>query len=123
MKRMLTVLLTLLLYPGVALADEVSGRTLKDIPRSDLLLMLKGYPGDWREDTGQHRGLPEPVNEKPVSADAKRIPLTTSGALEGNKSISLSAALEHRRSTRAFSDDALSVDDLSFLLWLSLIHI
>jgi SagB-type dehydrogenase family enzyme len=67
--------------------------------------------------TDQSRGIAPPPLEKPFSVDAVRV--TLPGAEEWKKltRIDLTSAIDNRRSRRAFSDEALTLAELSFLLW------
>lgn len=68
-------------------------------------------------ETGQSRGeLPPPI-EKPFPADANRIDLVPPGRWKGIDKIDLETAIRNRKSRRNFKRGALSLDELSFLLW------
>jgi SagB-type dehydrogenase family enzyme len=67
--------------------------------------------------TGQSRGEPPPPIEKPFSAEAKRVDLVPPGAWKGVGKIDLQTAMRNRKSRRKFQRGALSLDELSFLLW------
>lgn len=86
------------------------------MPISDLRMMLKGYPGDWRPDTDREKGLPEPACTKTLPADAIRIQLPPWDTVSAGTT-SLTDALMHRRSHRTFTGDTLSSNELGFLLW------
>jgi len=70
--------------------------------------------------TGQNRGEPAPALQKPCPADAVRIELP-----DGEKSLALTCrmnladAISQRESMRSFSANALSLQELSALLWAS----
>ena len=69
--------------------------------------------------TGQSLGeLPPPI-EKPFSADAKRIDLVPPGEWKGIDSVDLETAMRNRKSRRNFKREALSLEEISFLLWAS----
>lgn len=66
--------------------------------------------------TDQSMGVPAPPIEKPAPLDAKKIPLTEPAA-SGMGEISLKTAISHRESRRKFTSQALTIAELSFLLW------
>jgi SagB-type dehydrogenase family enzyme len=68
--------------------------------------------------TDQARGVPAPPVQKPYPEDAKRIPLpAVEQWREEIKGVNLLDALGNRRSRRRFTDEPLSLDELSFVLW------
>jgi SagB-type dehydrogenase family enzyme len=67
--------------------------------------------------TDQHRGLPPPPLEKPYPADARRIDLTPVGQWKNISATSVESAMRNRQSRRDFSRKAITLDELSFLLW------
>ncbi|NTU98230.1 MAG: SagB/ThcOx family dehydrogenase, partial [Chlorobiaceae bacterium] len=67
--------------------------------------------------TEQSRGIPPPAPEKPFEPGAKRIDLpdcTTSGHFSCK---GLASAISNRESCRSYSGAAISLEELSFLLW------
>lgn len=78
---------------------------------------------DWRRweglQTDQQREVPIPPFQKPLPADvdpANLLELPAPAELELG-SMPLREAVDNRRSRRRFSDEALSLGELSFLLW------
>ena len=69
--------------------------------------------------TAQQRGMPQPPLEKPCPADVSRTALPGPGAWQGIHSCSVEQALSTRESRREFSEQALTLDELAFLLWSS----
>jgi SagB-type dehydrogenase family enzyme len=67
--------------------------------------------------TGQNRGIAPPPVEKPFPADARRIDLVPAKELYDVSAMNVFTAISNRRSRRAFSPDALTLKELSFLLW------
>lgn len=67
--------------------------------------------------TDQNRRLPPPPVEKPYSEDARVIPLVSPAELKGLYTVTLQSAIEKRQSRRKFRREAISLKDLSFLLW------
>ncbi len=65
--------------------------------------------------SGQQLGEAMPAVQKPYPADAKLIDLPKDNFQINN--ISLFDAIKNRRSRRTFSGEALSLNELSFLLW------
>jgi len=66
----------------------------------------------------QDMQLPQPPLERPADPGKKNIPLTKAGSLK-IPSMDLRAAIENRRSVRAYADVPLNLDELSWLLWAS----
>ncbi|HEX3045362.1 MAG TPA: SagB/ThcOx family dehydrogenase [Bacillota bacterium] len=66
--------------------------------------------------TAQERGLPQPPLEKPYDPNGTIIPLPKPDPATVTKN-NLYSCLKQRRSVRKFSDQALSLEELSFLLW------
>ncbi|WP_026395469.1 SagB/ThcOx family dehydrogenase [Acetobacterium malicum] len=66
--------------------------------------------------TDQNIGVPSPPIEKPAPADARKIPLLEPAAFAIGE-MSLKSAISHRESRRKFTRQALSMEELSFLLW------
>jgi len=91
-------------------------RELNEIPLAQLRVMLKGYPGDWQRDSDRSQQRPEPPAEKAVPNDAKRIALIPLTDIHLGD-MSVRDAIAERRSVRDFTDAALSLEELSYLLW------
>jgi len=76
--------------------------------------------GDWaawdETVTDQRRGLPPPPLEKPAPPDAPRVALVPPERFSVG-AMPLLQAIGQRRSRRKYTDDALSLEELSFLLW------
>jgi len=93
-------------------------RSLDAIPTAELRTVLKGYAGDWRPGADHSRGLPPPPLQKPHPPDAQLVDLALPETLSiGDKP--LADVVNQRRSRRSYSGDALSNEELSFLLWCS----
>ena len=71
---------------------------------------LQSYESD------QRKGVTPPPLEKPIEAGAKVIPLVPADKIALG-TMSLADAIRNRESRRAFSDEALSLEELSYLLW------
>ncbi len=72
---------------------------------------------DFRE-TDQNRGVPAPSLQKPFDPDLPRITLPKPDQWEPSiGQIDLKRALANRKSHRSFTEDNLTLDELSFLLW------
>ena len=67
--------------------------------------------------TDQNRGLDPPPLEKPYPADAKRINLVSPGKWKNIAGVDLETAIRNRQSRRLFREEAITLDELSFLLW------
>lgn len=66
--------------------------------------------------TPQQRGVPPPSITKPAPTDAPRIDLIPPAQFTSGK-MPLLDAINKRRSRRSFTDAALTLEELSFLLW------
>ena len=88
--------------------------TLKEIPLDQLRMMLKGYPGDWRQDTDHAKGIEAPGPAE-LPADAVLVDLPMFDAPDFD--MSLTHTLADRRSRRAFAGSPVSLKSLSYLLW------
>jgi SagB-type dehydrogenase family enzyme len=88
--------------------DALSGREfLKDNIRRQV---------NWA-DTDQHRGIPPPPVAKPCPPGRTPVDLPPAGDWKGVASVDLAAAVAARRSHRRFLEEALTLDEISFLLW------
>ena len=67
--------------------------------------------------TAQNRGVPPPPVEKPSPADKQKIPLPPPADCKGASDISLFRAIESRESVRNYTGAAITLEELSFLLW------
>ena len=67
-------------------------------------------------ETDQKKGVPPPPVEKPFAADATLIDLVDPHDLTAGQ-MPLIEAIRRRRSHRQFSDEPLTLEELSFLLW------
>lgn len=67
--------------------------------------------------TAQNRGVDPPPIEKPIPAEAQRIDLVQAEELRDIAVMDVFTAIANRRSRRAFSPNALTLKELSFLLW------
>jgi len=73
-------------------------------------------PGMSEEETDQMKGLPLPPMQKPYPADAELVDLVAAEDLAIGQ-VPLIDAIENRRSRRKYTDESLSLEELSFLLW------
>jgi len=67
--------------------------------------------------TDQHRGVPPPPVEKPFPPDSKRIDLIKKNKWQTIDRVDLISAIDNRRSHRIFTEEPLTLEALSFLLW------
>jgi len=67
--------------------------------------------------TDQNRGLDPPPLEKPYPPDAKRISLVPPGKWKNIAGADLETAIRNRQSRRLFREQAITLDELAFLLW------
>jgi SagB-type dehydrogenase family enzyme len=70
-------------------------------------------------DTDQSKGREAPPIQKPVPADGKRIDLAPAHDWKGIGTVDITAAIAGRQSVRQFTQEALTLDELSYLLWAS----
>jgi SagB-type dehydrogenase family enzyme len=66
--------------------------------------------------TDQRKGLPHPPHQKPAPEGAERIDLVSHAELSVG-SMPLNVVIDRRRSRRSYTDEALTLEELSFLLW------
>ena len=66
--------------------------------------------------SAQSQGLPQPPLELPFGKDAQLVKLPAPEAV-GIPEINLRAAIEHRRSLRRYTEQPISIGELSYLLW------
>jgi SagB-type dehydrogenase family enzyme len=79
--------------------------------RSDLWLEMRGLRTD------QQEGMPAPPIQKPYPENADLIDLPDPEDLDVGGSVSVRQAIAARQSHRRFTDAALSLEELAFLLW------
>ncbi|HEX9115069.1 MAG TPA: SagB/ThcOx family dehydrogenase [Anaerolineae bacterium] len=70
----------------------------------------------FRQPTGEERGLPQPPLQLPYDATAPALALPKPETLQVPPA-DLRETIEARRTVRAYADRALSLDELSWLLW------
>jgi SagB-type dehydrogenase family enzyme len=80
------------------------------------VFMRATYYASSPEASDQEQGLPQPPLERPADEGKKIIPLTKADVLKV-PSMDLRKAIEERHSVRAYADEPLSPDELSWLLW------
>ena len=71
---------------------------------------------DRLEESEQQRGLPQPALELPMPQGAGLIPLPKPEQLKV-PAMDLREAIEQRKTWRKYREEALSLEELSFLLW------
>jgi SagB-type dehydrogenase family enzyme len=72
---------------------------------------------EWEvSETDQRKKVPLPITEKPYPPDAPLIALTPPSEFKVGK-MSVIEAIKRRKSRRKYSPQALSLEELSFLLW------
>jgi len=67
---------------------------------------------------GEKSGVPQPPLEYPIPAAARRIALPEP-PFDSIPAVDLFAAIQERRSVRQYSQQALTLDELSWLLWVT----
>jgi len=73
-------------------------------------------PGMSEDETDQMKGLPLPPMQKPYPEDANLVDLVAAEDLTIGQ-VPLIEAINNRRSRRKYTDESLSLEELSFLLW------
>lgn len=74
-------------------------------------------PEEMRQHTSdQQKGIPAPPLEKPAEAGARRVPLVPADRLPQGQ-MPLREAIGRRESRRSYSGEALSLEELSYLVW------
>ena len=68
------------------------------------------------QDTDQRKGIKPPANQKPYPHEATLVDLVSPEALTLGQ-MPLIEAIRKRRSRREYTDESLSLNELSFLLW------
>jgi SagB-type dehydrogenase family enzyme len=81
-----------------------------------LRVLIKGFPGEWRPDSDRSQQRPEPPAEKAIPPGAKRVALVPLADIHLGD-LPVREAIAARRSARDFTEEALSLEELSFLLW------
>ena len=67
--------------------------------------------------TDQAKGIKPPPAEKPGNPEDKKIDLIRPGEWQSIRKVSVEAAIAQRKSIRSYSEDAIKLEELSFLLW------
>jgi SagB-type dehydrogenase family enzyme len=67
--------------------------------------------------TDQSRGRPAPPLQKPVPPDKKSIDLAPAHDWKGIGNVDVTTAIAERQSIRKFTQEPLTLDELSYLLW------
>jgi SagB-type dehydrogenase family enzyme len=67
--------------------------------------------------TDQHNGVSTPPLQKPPRKDQEFIPLSGKDSLNARRGTDLVDAISQRRSYRRYLDQALSLEEISWLLW------
>jgi SagB-type dehydrogenase family enzyme len=70
------------------------------------------------EPSGEKQGTPQPLLELPYAPDAPRVKLPAPGELRV-PALDLRDAIAMRRTLRSYSEQPLSLDELTYLLWAS----
>ncbi|HEX7556216.1 MAG TPA: SagB/ThcOx family dehydrogenase [Leptolinea sp.] len=66
----------------------------------------------------QRKGVPQPPLEQPIPDDITRLPLPDPSSIK-IPAMDLRTAMEQRSSLRKYSQNELSLDELSYLLWIT----
>jgi len=67
--------------------------------------------------TDQAKGIKPPPAEKPYNPEDRRIDLVKPGEWQSIRKVSVEAAIAQRKSIRSYCEDAIKLEELSFLLW------
>jgi len=74
------------------------------------------WPGLGKYESDQRKKMPPPEKQKPIPDEAKLFDLIDSENLHSGE-MPLIDVIRRRRSRRKYSEDPLTIDELSFLLW------
>ncbi|MFC2082052.1 SagB/ThcOx family dehydrogenase [Candidatus Bipolaricaulota bacterium] len=77
----------------------------------------QALPGMSEMETDMMKGLPIPAIEKAPPEGAASIDLPSHEAVSGLSEVRVSDAIGSRRSRRAFTDEAIDLEQLAYLLW------
>ena len=118
--KLLLLLLGISFLAGVPLAccmlsDEKPLLTADQFSYDQIHQLMKAHSGRYPK-SDQRKGLPMPPIEKPYPADAELIDLVPHEQIRLGD-MSLLTAIDQRRSRRRFTDEYLSNEELSYLLW------
>lgn len=113
MRASFWILAALLSSPAWAFTEDTV-HPLNQIPIPQLRAFLKGYSGDWRQDSDAYKGIPEPERAA-IPSNLPRISLPPPQSIA--PTTTLRDALANRRSKRTFSEVPISINELTFLLW------
>jgi SagB-type dehydrogenase family enzyme len=122
-KRIMAALFTaaiLAAVPGAAAAgggDTDTLLTLDKMSIEQIHVFLKGFTGDWDNIVSdQEKDVPPPPIQKEYPAGAELIDLVPADKITVGD-VSLRKMIGQRRSRRAYTDEQLTNEELSFLLW------
>jgi len=88
------------------------------VPAYRKYLKNQELPGMVKAETDQMKGLPPPPIQKPYSKDSELVDLVSPEQFSlGN--MPLIEAVRNRRSRRNFTQESLTLEELSFLLWVT----
>ena len=91
-------------------------KTLSEVPTDRQRIFLKGHAGDYRAGSDRVKGLSSPPIQKPYADGSALVDLVASEQIKlGRKP--LAEVINSRRSRRDYSEEALSLEELSYLLW------
>lgn len=79
-------------------------------------VFLRGCVTDWSPATDDRKGVPAPPVQKPCPPDARRVDLIKPADFKVGR-MAVADAIRDRRSRREYSDAALTLEELSYLLW------
>lgn len=96
----------------MGLLDERSGNVNKTIGKE----FMEKTKYQYLEESDQQKGLPQPPLELEYDKDGKLIDLPKVEDIEV-KPLDLREAIEARKSLRKYADKALTLEELSYLLW------
>jgi SagB-type dehydrogenase family enzyme len=120
-RRRMTAVLTGALVSALAFSCAAgktdSILTLDKMSMEQIHVFLKGFTGDWDDlVSDQEKGFPPPPIQKDYPKEAKLIDLVPVDEIKVGD-VSLREMIGQRRSRRKYTDEYLSNEELSYLLW------
>lgn len=121
-KRFLAAVVLAVVLVVVPVADAAAGDTdtlltLDKMSIEQIHVFLKGFTGDWDDFVSdQERGVPPPPIQKEYPAGAELVDLVPADEITVGDA-SLRRMIGQRRSRRKYTDESLTNEELSFLLW------
>jgi SagB-type dehydrogenase family enzyme len=113
----LVIVLSIAAAVPCAAGEADSIMTLDEMSMEQIHVFLKGFTGDWDDlVSDQEKGLPPPPIQKDYPKDGKLVELVPVDKITVGD-VSLREMIGQRRSRRKYTDEYLTNEELSYLLW------